>query len=66
MFLQSRVDLGSSLETTEDLLMEFHEFQIRAKVNMCLSCDCHVTVQSIFDWLSVADDCHVTIGCLLV
>ncbi len=32
MFLQSRVDLGTSLETAEDLLMELEEFQKRAKV----------------------------------
>ena len=31
-FLQSRVDLGTSVETAEDLLMEHEEFQIRAKV----------------------------------
>ena len=32
MFLQSRVELGTSLETAEDLLMEHQEFEIRAKV----------------------------------
>ncbi len=38
MFLESRVDLGTSLETAEDLLMELAEFQTRAKVH-----DCHMT-----------------------
>ena len=40
MFLQSRVELGTSLETAEDLLMEHQEFEIRAKVRLC---DCHLT-----------------------
>ena len=41
MFLQSRVELGSSLETAEDLLMEHQEFEIRAKVR---SYDHHITL----------------------
>ena len=32
MFLQTRIELGTSLETAEDLLMELQEFEIRAKV----------------------------------
>ena len=40
MFLQSRVELGTSLETAEDLLMEHQEFEIRAKV---IPHDCHMT-----------------------
>lgn len=36
MFLQNRVDLGTSLETAEDLLMELEEFQTRAKVQECM------------------------------
>ncbi len=40
MFLQSRVELGTSLETAEDLLMEHQEFEIRAKVGPH---DCHMT-----------------------
>ena len=41
MFLQSRIELGTSLETAEDLLMEHQEFEIRAKVR---SRDYHITV----------------------
>ena len=40
MFLQSRVDVGTSLETAEDLLMEQQEFEIRAKVSHV----CHMTI----------------------
>ncbi len=31
-FLETRVDVGMSLETAEDLLSELGEFEIRAKV----------------------------------
>ncbi len=31
-FLETRVDIGMSLETAEDLLSELGEFEIRAKV----------------------------------
>ena len=34
MFLATRIDVGSSLETAEDLLMELGEFEIRAKVSV--------------------------------
>lgn len=44
MFLQTRIELGTSLETAEDLLMEHQEFEIRAKVR---SCDYHMTSYNI-------------------
>ena len=37
------MDLGTSLETAEDLLSELGEFQARAKVSRGGSCDSHVT-----------------------
>lgn len=36
-FLETRIDVGTSLETAEDLLSELGEFEIRAKVQYIAS-----------------------------
>ena len=55
-FDQCRVDLGTSVETAEDLLMEHEEFQIRAKVRACHCCCLEYVIQcpSVYYLLYIA------------